>query len=212
MKLWITRTSRESCMITTKPPAIEPVDGSDRMKAFVAYGDPIGTKNLCMVGILKLMPDLKLDVLESKPVEITASEFVPGGKNQRGVGMKEAADICNKIFAGEIDTPITFLMGPHGVEMHPAFVSVQSSTLVGDGTGEALPEIVSENQWIRVEDAMPDDDMEVMVYTDSGLMFLASHDSDVGGWKESCVSMPLIIGVTHWMDLIPPTSSLQPQA
>ena len=76
MKMWLTRTSRESCMLTTKPPAIEPVDGADRMKAFVAYGDPIGIKNLCMVGILKLMPDLKLEVLESKQIEVTAAEIV----------------------------------------------------------------------------------------------------------------------------------------
>jgi hypothetical protein len=62
-------------MLTTKRPAIHKADGTDREKAFVSYGDPIGTKNLCMVGILKLMPDLKLEVLESKQIEISAAEI-----------------------------------------------------------------------------------------------------------------------------------------
>ncbi len=77
MKLWLTRTSRDACMLTTLPPVYETVNGTDRTKVFVRYGDPIGTKNLCMAGILKLMPDLRLAVLESKEIEITATVFQP---------------------------------------------------------------------------------------------------------------------------------------
>jgi hypothetical protein len=72
-----------------------------------------------------------------------------------------------------------------------------------------LPGIQS--QWIRVEDAMPDDDIEVLVYTESGVVWLASHDSDCG-WIEAAMHLPRIINVTHWMDVIPPASSLKPQA
>ncbi len=57
---------------------------------------------------------------------------------------------------------------------------------------------------------MPDDDMEVLVYTEADLIWMASHDSDCGGWKESSISGPLITGVTHWMDVIPPTKPQQP--
>lgn len=72
MKLWITRTSKESCMVTTMHPVIVPVVGSSREKAFVPYGDPIGAKNLCMLGILALMPNLRLEINESKRIEIKA--------------------------------------------------------------------------------------------------------------------------------------------
>ena len=74
MKLWITRTSKESCMLTTKRPVVAKIDGTERQKVFVAYGDSIGAKNLCMVGVLAVCPGLRLEVLESKQVEITVQE------------------------------------------------------------------------------------------------------------------------------------------
>jgi hypothetical protein len=61
--------------------------------------------------------------------------------------------------------------------------------------------------WIRVEDAMPDDDIEVLVFTEAGLMWLASHDSEANGWFESSEPHALVGTVTHWMDVFPPASN-----
>ena len=57
-------------MLTTLPPTIATVHGSDRRKAFVSIGDPVGVKNLCLLGVRAIAPDLHLDILESKEIEI----------------------------------------------------------------------------------------------------------------------------------------------
>lgn len=70
MRFWITRTSRESFMLTTLPPTISTVHGGSRRKAFVSIGDPVGVKNLCSLGVRRIAPDLQLGVLESQQIEI----------------------------------------------------------------------------------------------------------------------------------------------
>lgn len=65
--------------------------------------------------------------------------------------------------------------------------------------------------WIDVRDHMPDDEMTVMVASDSG-------ESDVniawhaeGLWR-LCAGAAIIVDVTHWMDLPEPPTARQPNA
>jgi hypothetical protein len=58
-------------MLTTLRPTIATVVGSDRQKAFVTVGDPVGIKNLCLLGVRSLAPELRLEVMESKQIEIS---------------------------------------------------------------------------------------------------------------------------------------------
>lgn len=73
MKFWITRTSKESFMLTSLPPTIASVVGTTRSKAYVSIGDPVGVRNLCLMGVRSIAPDIKLDVLESVQVDINVS-------------------------------------------------------------------------------------------------------------------------------------------
>ena len=74
MFLYLTRTSKESCMLTSKPPTITKVDGQDREKAFVSLGDPMGAKNLCIMGLYQVLPNLKLKILEYTKIEVSVIE------------------------------------------------------------------------------------------------------------------------------------------
>ena len=73
----------------------------------------------------------------------------------------------------------------------------------------AIPPTPTEGCWNCVEDSMPDDDIEVLVYRESHEdMYLAHHED--GAWVTD--SSDEIAKVTHWMEVIHPTSSLQPKA
>jgi hypothetical protein len=65
--------------------------------------------------------------------------------------------------------------------------------------------------WNRVEDGLPDDDIEVLVYSKEFDQFHLAHHDDESEWISDAGD--LLIAISHWMDLIPPqTQSLQPKA
>ena len=74
----------------------------------------------------------------------------------------------------------------------------------------ATPPTPTEGCWISVEDQMPDDDIEVLVYSKEFDRFNLAHHDD-SDWISDAGD--LLIAISHWMEPVPPeTSSLQPQA
>lgn len=57
-------------------------------------------------------------------------------------------------------------------------------------------------RWNRVEDSMPDDDIEVLVYTEEfDRLYLAYHDDSEWISDEGFT----LNGITHWMEVVPPS-------
>jgi len=57
-------------------------------------------------------------------------------------------------------------------------------------------------EWIRVEDAMPDDDLMVLAITNTGNFVMAFHNDD--GWEDDGCCILTARRVTHWMHPEPP--------
>ncbi len=64
-------------------------------------------------------------------------------------------------------------------------------------------EAIYRKLWNKAEDDLPDDDTEVLAYRNgTGLLDLAHHED--GRWVGS--DGYTIYGITHWMDIVPPTT------
>lgn len=65
-------------------------------------------------------------------------------------------------------------------------------------------EAIYRKLWNKVEDGLPDDDLEVLTYRDgTGLTDLATHSDDRWFGSDGYT----IYGITHWMEVIPPTTN-----
>lgn len=58
------------------------------------------------------------------------------------------------------------------------------------------------NEWVHVKDGLPDDDIEVLVASETGSGILFAHHED-GLWLSEIGTV--VQGVTHWMDVVPPS-------
>jgi hypothetical protein len=59
---------------------------------------------------------------------------------------------------------------------------------------------VKDARWIAVEEAKPDDEIDVLcVEEETGCYWIAHHDSERGGFVESVALME--VTVSHWMEL-----------
>ena len=69
---------------------------------------------------------------------------------------------------------------------------------------EAAPTLDVQQRWISVAERLPEDDFEVLVYTDryGGRHEFAYYVPRLGAWYQNCAL--LIPNITHWMPLPEP--------